>query len=107
MTTDAYLEAAGKPRIAVLKQPQGQYTIEGQKFLQDFYALPSGLQDHVARKVAELRQYADALPPFLRAALKPPADQESYRTWEREIEGDMHRLKSLSPTSPATPKKKR
>ena len=58
--------------------------------LKDYTALPPGLQRHICRKTAELRAYADALPPFLRAALVPPSDDdEHYLSWEREMEADM------------------
>lgn len=67
-----------------------QGSLETSKLMEDFEHLPSGLQEHIARKTAELRAYADALPKFIRDGLRPPSDPESYRAWEREMEADMY-----------------
>lgn len=107
LSTDDYLRAAGWPRIGTILEPRGQYTIEGQKFLDDFYALPDGLQEHIAKKTAELRAYADALPPFIRAGLKPPTDPEAYRAWEKDMELDMGRRLSQPPPAQVGKKAKR
>lgn len=106
MSTDAYLEAAGRPRPAVFQQPPGQYTLEGQKFLDDYYALPEGLREHVAKKTAELRAYADALPAFIRNGLRPPTDPETYRAWEKDMEVDMRRRLLEAPPPPPGPRPK-
>lgn len=70
-----------------------QSTIEAGQLIEDYRALPEGLQSHIARKTAELRRYADALPRFIRESLRPPADPESYRQWEQDIEADMYAKK--------------
>jgi hypothetical protein len=110
MTTDGYLEKIGRVSVRRMLQPPGQYTIEGEQLLADFYALPDGLREHIARKTAELRKYADALPSFLKDALKPPTDPESYRSWEKDMEDDMRRrvaARPPAPPAPAAPKKRR
>ena len=71
------------------KQPEGQYTFEANRLLDDYHALPEGLKEHLARKAAELRAYVEALPPFLRQKLQPPTDWEEYKQFERELEADM------------------
>lgn len=78
-----------RPGVA---QPSGQYTIEAAGLLEDFNALPEWLKEHIARKTAELRRYADSLPEIMKEGMKaPPKDPESYRTWERNIEAEMAR----------------
>lgn len=67
-----------------------QSTIEGGQLLEDYRALPDGLKAHIARKASRLRAYADALPAFIRDALRPPPEPERYADWEREVETDMH-----------------
>lgn len=67
-----------------------QRSLETGKMVDDFEHLPDGLKEHVARKIAELRAYADALPGFIRDGLRPPRDPDAYRQWEREMEADMH-----------------
>ncbi|TAK84330.1 MAG: hypothetical protein EPO20_14675 [Betaproteobacteria bacterium] len=91
MTTEQYLAEAGYPRVQKAEQPATQYTFEASTLMEDFLALPDGLREYVSRKAAELRAYADALPAFIRDALKPPTDPERYRAWERDIEADMTR----------------
>lgn len=89
MTYEEYMRAAGH-EVHVARQRPGQYTIEAAKLLEDFNALPDWLQEHVARKAAELRQYADSLPSYVRDGMKgPPKDPESYAAWESEIVADM------------------
>lgn len=67
-----------------------QHSIETAKMMEDFEHLPDGLKEHIARKTAELRAYADALPGFIRDGLRPPSDPDSYRKWEREMEADIY-----------------
>lgn len=73
-----------------IDHPDPQQSIHADALLKDFNALPPGLQEHIARKTAELRRYSDALPEFIKSALRPPTDKEGYRAWEREMEADMH-----------------
>jgi hypothetical protein len=88
MSTETYLSEAGVP--TVLRQEGAQYSLESATLLEDFNALPSWLQAHIARKTAELRKYADALPTMVREGMNnPPKDPERYRDWERRIEDDM------------------
>jgi hypothetical protein len=76
--------------------------LEAEQLIADYLALPHGLQKHLRRKAAELRWYADQLPPFLRAALVPPSeDHESYRQWERDMEADMALRKRQAATPSA------
>lgn len=95
LTFEQYMARAGvRHHVA---DPQQQYTLEADALMLDFLALPEGLREHVARKTAELRAYAQGLPSFLREALKPPADAERYRAWERDIEAAMLNLRSTPP----------
>lgn len=85
-----YIAVAQGPRKPNRQTAQNDPQIT--KLLDDFNALPDGLKDHVARKAEKLRKYAESLPSFLRDSLKPPVNGDAYRSWEREMEGDMARL---------------
>lgn len=90
ITYEEYMREAGVEIPSVARQPGGQYTLEGQRLLNDFNALPDWLQEHIARKTAELRAYADSLPAYVRDGMKgPPKDPASYTDWERHIVEDM------------------
>jgi hypothetical protein len=89
ISVERYLEEAGYPSVRALTHTPEQHTLEASALMEDFLALPDGLREYVARKAAELRKYADALPKFIRDALMPPSDPERYRAWERDIEADM------------------
>lgn len=93
----------GKPRgwMDEVDHASPQTSLEAVKLLEDYNALPDGLKSHVARKTAELRAYADALPDFLRKSLRPPPDPLAYRAWEKEMEADMARLMRSSGGEPA------
>jgi hypothetical protein len=76
------------------RQITAQYTLQAAAMMEDFNALPVWLQEHITRKTAELRKYADSLPAFVREGMKaPPKDQAGYQNWEREIEADMAKRK--------------
>lgn len=83
----------GKPRgwLDRLEHAGTPTEAEPDQAMKDFAALPPGLKEHVARYISDLRRYADALPPFILKALRPPSDLPSYRQWERELEDDMHK----------------
>lgn len=100
ISPEQYLTEAGLP-THVARQPGAQYTLEAHTLLEDFRALPEWLQEHVARKTAELRRYAESLPPYLRDGMRgPPKDPERYRTWERDMEDDMRKRTSESAPQP-------
>lgn len=110
LTPDQYLAEAGllKPRA---RQPSMQYTLEGANFLEDFNALPEWLKEHIARKTAELRNYADSLPAYVREGMRgPPQDPQSYAAWEKNIVVDIEARKLRAeepPSEPRTTKPKR
>lgn len=90
MAREEYLAEAGLSQ-KIARQPRGQYTIEASTLLEDFNALPDWLQEHIARKTAELRKMSDSLAPMVRDGMKgPPKDPARYREWERGIEDLMN-----------------
>lgn len=97
-----FLESASAAR-----EPDGQYTIEQSQLLENYQALPDGLKEHLARKAVELRAYVDALPPFLREGLKPPAEWDAYKQFERELEADMEKRLLNEAARPATVREKK
>lgn len=103
LSVEQYLQEAGYPGVQGIEEPRIQYTLELDALKDDFLALPDGLREYVARKTAQLRAYADALPQFIRDALKPPVDPERYLAWERDIEADMmmKRQGAITPPPPA------
>lgn len=94
INVETYLrEASQSPDRA--GEPGAQYGSESATLIEDFAALPTWLQEHIARKASELRRYAESLPTFVRDGMKPPPkDAEGYRVWEREIELDMAKRRS-------------
>lgn len=87
-TFDQYVREAGRGELA--EQPPAQYSFERSTLLEDYDHLPTWLQEHIARKVRELRAYAEALPDYVREGMKgPPKDPDAYRAWEKGIENDM------------------
>lgn len=87
---EQYMKEAGQELPPVARQPAAQYTIEAAKLLEDYNALPDWLQEHIARKAAELRNYAESLPAYVRDGMKgPPKDPASYADWERHIVEEM------------------
>jgi len=101
MTYEQYMREAGQP-LSVANQESAQYSIGRDALLDDYDHLPPWLQEHIARKTRELREYADALPLFLRESMSaPPTDPEAYRLWERNMEADRLRITRQATTKGA------
>lgn len=103
LTEEEYRAEAGYPGVQNVSEPRQSYTVEFAALRADFIALPDGLREHVTRKTAELRRYSDALPGFLRDALKPPSDPERYRLWEREMEDAVAKWRATPREEPPPP----
>lgn len=90
ITYEQYMQEAGLSTGKKVQQTSSQYTLDRVALINDFEALPTWLQEHIARKAAELRAYAESLPAYVREGMKaPPKDPDAYRAWERNIESDM------------------
>lgn len=76
-------------------QPAAQYEVANKRneCLRLFSLLPPGIQDHMIIKMTDLVWYLDQLPDFLKQSIRPPS--ENYSEWEKQVETDMQRLKSL------------
>lgn len=93
LTFDQYLDRAGVPVNAV-QQTRAEY-LATPVMLADFNALQVAFKEHVARKISQLRRYADSLSPILRDGVqRPPADPNEYVEWQLGVETELARLEA-------------
>lgn len=94
VSTDQYRLEAGLLRGAKARQAK----LETAPYLEDFEALPDGLQAYIASRTAQLRALYEGFPSWLRDKLDTaPKDPDQYRAWEIDIETLMARFSKGGP----------